>query len=61
MKEIDDVIIPAHLIGLKLILDKMISQNRIDKKECEAILQKAGIKKKGKVWVDEFGSEYANL
>jgi hypothetical protein len=56
-----EVIIPANLIKLKTILDEMVSQNRLSEIEKEKILNKAGLKKKGKVWIDELDSIYSNL
>lgn len=54
-------IIPIDLIDLKTILNEMVSQNRLSEMEMEKILKKAGLKKQGKVWVDELGNEYSNL
>jgi alpha-galactosidase len=51
----------ATLIDLKNILDEMVYQNRLSESEMEKILKKAGLKKSGKVWVDELGSEYSNM
>ena len=51
----------ATLIDLKNILDEMVYQNRLSESEMEKILKKAGLKKNGKVWVDELGSEYSNM
>jgi len=51
----------ATLIDLKNILDEMVYQNRLSEFEMEKILKKAGLKKSGKVWVDELGSEYSNM
>ena len=51
----------VSLIKLKTILDEMIYQKRLTETEMERILNKAGLKKKGKVWVDELDSVYSNL
>lgn len=61
MKELDEVLSSARLIQLKTVLDEMVFQNRITEAEEEEILNKAGLKKVGKVWIDELGSEYSNL
>ncbi len=61
MKELDEVLSSARLIQLKTVLDEMVFQNRITEVEEEEILSKAGLKKVGKVWIDELGSEYSNL
>ena len=52
---------PASLIDLKTILDEMVYQKRLTQTELERILKKAGLKKDGKVWIDELGDTYSNL
>ncbi len=56
-----EYISPANLINLKTILDEMVYQSRLSEVEAEKILKKAGLKKQGKIWVDELGSEYSNM
>ena len=51
----------VSLVKLKTILDEMVYQKRLTETEMERILNKAGLKKKGKVWVDELDSVYSNL
>ena len=61
MKELDEVICSARLIQLKTVLDEMICQNRLSETERDSILNKAGLKKEGNIWIDEMGSEYTNI
>lgn len=50
---------PVHLMSLKGITDKTVSQDRLNSGEAESILEKAGlIKVSDKEWKDEQGATY---
>ena len=49
---------PVHLMRLKGITDKTVSQDRLNSGEAESILEKAGFIKE---WKDEQGATYTYI
>ena len=58
-----NIMTPTLLMDLKVSLQEMVSQGRMEESEMMDILRRAGLAKlpEGEGWIDESGSRYHSL